>query len=316
MARPSRSLRVRTVFFGTPRWAVPSLEALLASDIEVAAVVTNPDRPAGRGMEVRPSPVKERALRAGLEVVQPQRAKAPEFHDALGDLAPDVATVVAYGKILPASLLAIPRLGFVNLHFSLLPEYRGAAPVQRAVMDGRRVSGVSVMVLTEGMDEGPLLGATEEPIRDDDTAGSLGDRLAAIGSTLLVDTLAAYGAGELGPAEQDHDGATYAPKITTEEAAIDWTRPSAVIGNKVRGLNPSPGAWTTLRGKRTKIWAARSSVEEGLGPGELDVRDGALLAGTGEGALELIEVQLQSKRSMSGADATRGLRLAPGERFE
>jgi methionyl-tRNA formyltransferase len=316
MARPSRSLRVRTVFFGTPRWAVPSLEALLASDIEVAAVVTNPDRPAGRGMEVRPSPVKERALRAGLEVVQPQRAKAPEFHDALGDLAPDVATVVAYGKILPASVLAIPRLGFVNLHFSLLPEYRGAAPVQHAVMDGRRVSGVSVMVLTQGMDEGPLLGATEERIRGDDTAGSLGDRLAAIGSTLLVDTLAAYGAGELGPAEQDHDRATYAPKITTEEAAIDWTQPSAVIRDKVRGLNPSPGAWTTLRGKRTKIWAARSSVEEGLGPGELEVREGALLVGTGEGVLELIEVQLQSKRSMSGADATRGLRLAPGERFE
>jgi methionyl-tRNA formyltransferase len=268
-------------------------------------------------MELRPSPVKERGLGAGLEVLQPQRARSPEFHDALGELAPDVATVVAYGKILPGSLLKIPRLGFVNLHFSLLPEYRGAAPVQRAIMDGRRVSGVSVMVLTEGMDEGPLLAATEEPIRDDDTAGSLGDRLAAIGSTLLVDTLARYGEEKLIPAEQDHDRATYAPKITTEEAAIDWTKPSAVIRNQVRGLNPAPGAWTTLRGKRTKVWATLPSVFNGaLGPGELDVRDGAFVVGTGDGVLELIEVQLQSRIPMSGADATRGLRLAPGERFE
>ena len=307
---------MRTVFFGTPRWAVPSLEALLASDIEVAAVVTNPDRPAGRGMELRPSPVKERALLAGLEVLQPQRARAPEFHDALTELAPEVATVVAYGKILPASLLAVPRLGFVNLHFSLLPAYRGAAPVQRAVMDGRPVSGVSIMVLTEGMDEGPLLSTTEEPIRDDDTAGSLGDRLAAIGSTGLVDAIAAYGAGELSPVEQDHDAATNAPKITTEEAAIDWTQSSLAIRNKVRGLNPVPGAWTSLRGKRTKIWTTRPQGEGGLDPGELDVRDGALVAGTGDGALELTEVQLQSKKPMSGVDAARGLRLARGERFE
>jgi len=316
MARPSRSQPMRTVFFGTPQWAVPSLEALLASDIEVAAVVTNPDRPAGRGMELRPSPVKERALRAGLPVLQPQRARAPEFHDELSELAPDIATVVAYGKIMPGSLLAIPRLGFVNLHFSLLPAYRGAAPVQRAVMDGRPISGVSIMVLTEGMDEGPLLATAEEPIRDDDTAGSLGDRLAAIGSARLVAALAAYGAGEITPVEQDHDAATYAPKITTEEAAIDWTQPSLAIRNKVRGLNPAPGAWTALRGKRTKIWAARPSAESGLAPGELDVRDSGMVVGTGDGALELTEVQLQSKKPMSGVDAARGLRLASGERFE
>ncbi len=307
---------MRTVFFGTPRWAVPSLEALLASDIEVAAVVTNPDRPAGRGMELRPSPVKECALRAGLEVLQPQRARDPEFHDALEKLAPDVATVVAYGKILPASLLVIPPLGFVNLHFSLLPEYRGAAPVQRAVMDGRSVSGISIMVLTEGMDEGPVLVTTEELIRDDDTAGSLGDRLAAIGSASLVDALAAYGTGDLIPVEQDHDRATYAPKVTTEEAAIEWARPSLVIHNSVRGLNPVPGAWTTLRGKRLKIWATRPQAERDLAPGELDVRDGALIAGTGDVPVELTELQLQAKKPMSGVDAARGLRLARGERFE
>jgi methionyl-tRNA formyltransferase len=307
---------MRTVFFGTPRWAVPSLEALLASDIAVAAVVTNPDRPAGRGMELRPSPVKERALRAGLEVLQPQRAKDPEFHDSLEKLAPDVSTVVAYGKILPASLLDIPTLGFVNLHFSLLPEYRGAAPVQRAVMDGRSVSGISIMVLTEGMDEGPVLVTTEESIRDDDTAGSLGDRLAAIGSSRLVDALVSYGAGDVTPVEQDHDRATYAPKVTTEEAAIDWTRPSLAIHNQVRGLNPVPGTWTTLRGKRLKIWATRLRSGQDLAPGELDVWDRALVAGTGDAPVELTEVQLQSKKPMSGVDAARGLRLAPGERFE
>jgi methionyl-tRNA formyltransferase len=267
-------------------------------------------------MALRPSPVKERALSAGVEVLQPQKARAPEFHDALVGLAPDVATVVAYGKILPGSLLAVPRLGFVNLHFSLLPEYRGAAPVQRAVMDGRSESGVSIMVLTEGMDEGPVLAATEEPINDDDTAGSLGDRLAAIGATGLVDALAAYGAGQLTPVEQDHGRATYAPKITTEEAAIEWTEPSRAIRNKVRGLSPVPGAWTTLRGQRVKVWATRARAVEELAPGELDVRDEALVVGTGDGVLELIEVQLQSKRPMSGADAARGLRLAPGERFE
>jgi methionyl-tRNA formyltransferase len=307
---------MRTVFFGTPRWAVPSLEALLASDIEVAAVVTNPDRPAGRGMALRPSPVKKRALEAGLEVLQPQKARAPEFHDALVGLAPDVATVVAYGKILPGSLLAVPRLGFVNLHFSLLPEYRGAAPVQRAVMEGRSVTGVSIMVLTEGMDEGPVLGATEEPVDDDDTAGSLGDRLAAIGAAGLVDALAAYDAGNLIPVEQDHTRATYAPKLTTEEAAIEWTEPSRTIRNKVRGLNPVPGAWTALRDQRVKVWATRARADSGLAPGELDVRDDGLVVGTGDRVLELTEVQLQAKRPMSGADAARGLRLAPGERFE
>ena len=307
---------MRTVFFGTPQWAVPSLEALLESDIEVAAVVTNPDRPAGRGMELRASPVKERALQAGLEVLQPQRARAPELHETLATLAPEFATVVAYGKILPPSLLAIPRLGFVNVHFSLLPEYRGAAPVQRAVMDGRDISGVSIMVLTEGMDEGPVLSRIEEPVGADDTAGSFGERLARIGSSALVEALVAYGDGELEPVEQDHERATYAPKITSEEAAIDWGLGSAAIRNQVRGLNPAPGAWTTLRGKRLKVWEAARSDAGGLAPGELYAIRGALIVGTGEGALELMQIQLQGKRPATGADAARGLRLARGERFE
>ncbi|MDQ4057516.1 MAG: methionyl-tRNA formyltransferase [Actinomycetota bacterium] len=307
---------MRTVFFGTPEWAVPSLDALIASRIGVAAVVTNPDRPAGRGMELRPSPVKRRALAAGIEVLQPARARTDEFHEQLRELAPDVATVVAYGKILPASLLALPSRGFINLHFSLLPAYRGAAPVQRAIMEGNEVSGVSVIVLTEGMDEGPVLASVAEEVTSDDTAGTLGERLARMGAPLLVDSLAAFASGELAPVPQRHEDATYAPKITTEEARIDWRDRAAAIRNKVRGLNPVPGAWTTLLGKRVKVLLAQEADFDGLNAGALSQREGTLFVGTGERALELTLVQLQGKRAMSGGEAARGLRLAPGEGFE
>ncbi len=295
---------------------MPSLDALIASDIEVAAVVTNPDRPAGRGMEPRPSPVKQRALTAGIEVLQPERARTDEFHEQLRKLAPDVCSVVAYGKILPVSLLAVPPLGFINLHFSLLPAYRGAAPVQRAIMEGELISGVSVIVLTEGMDEGPVLAAATEEVKRSDTAGTLGERLARTGAPLLVDSLAAFASGDLAPVPQRHDDATYAPKITTEVARIDWSDRAAVIRNKVRGLNPAPGAWTTLRGKRVKLLFAKETDFEGLEAGAIAEREGALIAGTGEGALELTLLQLQGKRAMSGGEAARGLRLAPGEGFE
>jgi methionyl-tRNA formyltransferase len=307
---------MRTVFFGTPRWAVPSLDSLARSDIEVAAVVTNPDRPAGRGMDLHASPVKERASELGLPVLQPPSARAPEFHDALSKLAPNVCTVVAYGKILPAELLAIPRLGFVNLHFSLLPEYRGAAPVQRAVMEGRTSTGISVMVLSEGMDEGPVLASSPTTIRDEETAGELGNRLADEGSVLLVESIAAYGAGELSPVEQDHSRATYAPKITTQEARIDWSLSASAIRNQVRGLNPRPGAWTTLRGRRVKIWTVEPHPQGGLAPGELATPDDTLVVGTADAALRLLRLQLEGKSVTPGPEAARGLRLARGEGFE
>lgn len=290
---------------------MPSLRALAESPIELAAVVTNPDKPAGRGMELRSSPVKEEALRAGLEVLQPRRAREPELEERLRELAPDVAVVVAYGSILPGSLLEVPRLGFVNLHFSLLPEYRGAAPVQRALIDGVAVTGVSVMVLTEGMDEGPVLATLQVAVEPDDTAGSLGERMAGIGAPLLVDTLARYAAGDLRPVEQDHDRATYAPKLSPEEARIDWDRPAESISNLVRGLNPAPGAWTELDGKRLKVWAVRSAPGD-LAPGAVAVEGGALLAGTGSGALELADVQLAGKKRMTGGELARGLRLPQG----
>ena len=276
--------------------------------------MTNPDRPAGRGMQLRPSPVKQRATELGLELLQPERAGDPELAERLSELEADVAVVVAYGKILPESLLEIPPKGFVNVHFSLLPEYRGAAPVQRAVMEGRSETGVSIMVLTAGMDEGPVLATLTSPIEGSDTAGSVGDRLAVQGASLLVDTLPAYLEGRIEPREQDHSRATYAPKITTDEAAIDWTRPATEIVDHVRGLNPVPGAWTTLAGERLKVWGARPSDRSGLAAGEVDAR-GGLAVGTGTGTLELTDVQMRGKKRMSGEDLARGLRLEPGARI-
>ena len=211
---------MKIVFFGTPAWAVPSLEALIRSGVEVSAVITNPDRASGRGMRLRPSPVKEAAMAGGLEVLQPERARSPELHERLLELQPDVAVVVAYGSILPGSLLDIPPLGFVNLHFSLLPAFRGAAPVQRAIMDGHGETGVSFMVLTEGMDEGPVLAIERVPIGRWESAGELGDRLARVGAALLPSTLGAYLAGDLIPRPQDDARATYAPKIDSEQARV------------------------------------------------------------------------------------------------
>lgn len=293
---------------------MPSLDALLRSDIEVAAVVTNPDRPAGRGMKLRPSPVKQRAAEHDLEVLQPERAREPELHERLHALAPDVATVVAYGSILPTSLLEIPPKGFVNVHFSLLPLYRGAAPVQRALMEGRTETGVSIMVLTKGMDEGPVLAERVTQVIDQDTAGTVGERLAAIGASLLVETLPRYVAGELEPVPQVDADASYAPKVSSEEARIDWTAPADVIHAHVRGLDPVPGAWSTVGNTRLKVWSVAPAPDHKLAPGEI-ASAGGLWVGTATVALEIAEAQLQGKQRMSGAELARGLRLAPGTRL-
>ena len=276
-------------------------------------MVTNPDRPSGRGMDVQPSPVKQRARAAGLDIRQPERARDPGLADWLRALGPDVAAVVAYGKLLPADLLGIPRLGFVNVHFSALPEYRGAAPVQRAIMDGKSETGVSIMVLTEGMDEGPLVAVERVAIDPDDTAGTLGERLAAVGAPLLVRALKGYASGDLVPREQDHAVATYAPKITPEEARIDWKLEARAVRDFVRALNPAPGAWTTFRGTRLKVHAVSGSTAD-LAPGELRAND-ELVAGTGDGAVVLDEVQPAGKRRMSGAEMARGARLVAGDRL-
>ena len=255
------------------------------------------------------SPVKEAALAHGLPVWQPAKTRAPEFHQTLHDAEPDVCVVVAYGKILPAALLEVPRFGFVNVHFSLLPDYRGAAPVQRAVMDGRAETGVSIMVLTEGMDEGPVLATRSEEITSDDTAGSVGERLAVTGAELLTETLGAYLAGDLRPEEQDHEKATYAPKLSTEEAQIDWSDKASSISNKVRGLQPAPGAWTTLDGARLKVHQVVPAESSSLPPGGVRLDAGSFLVGTGDGDLVIAEAQMAGKRRMPGIDVARGLRL-------
>jgi methionyl-tRNA formyltransferase len=286
---------------------------LIDSPAEVTAVVTNPDRPAGRGMELQAPPVKRAAQAVGIEVLQPARARDEEFHEQIRALASDVAVVVAYGKILPGSLLEIPRKGFVNVHFSLLPAYRGAAPVQHAIIDGRDETGISIMVLTEGMDEGPVLAEEPVPISPDDTAGSLGERMAVIGARRLVPALEGYVVGGVQPVEQDHDRATYAPKLDTDDARIDWSEPAARIRNLVRGLNPTPGAWTMLGDARLKVYAVGVGDDAGMKPGELGVDGDRLLVGTGDAAMSLAEVQIAGKKRMGGAELARGLRLAGGE---
>ncbi len=294
---------------------MPSLRALLESDIDVVSVVTNPDRPAGRGMKLKPSPIKESALDAGLTVAQPEKARDPEFAEWLRDQRADVAVVVAYGKILPGALLEIPPLGFVNVHFSLLPKYRGAAPVQRALIEGVTETGVSIMVLTEGMDEGPVLAMESIDVGVDDTAGGVGDRLADVGADLLARTLPGYADGSITPQEQDHAAATYASKITPEDAHIEWDNHSKQIRDLVRGCNPIPGAWTAFDGRRLKVYSVRPADEAGsLQPGEA-ATDGRLLAGTRDVPLELVEVQMEGRRRMTGAELVRGIRLAPGARF-
>jgi methionyl-tRNA formyltransferase len=282
----------------------------------VIAVVTNPDRPAGRKLEPKPPPVKVASLDAGLDVIQPEKARDPEFIDRIRDLTPDVAPVVAYGKILPASLLEIPSLGFVNVHFSLLPAYRGAAPVQRALMDGVKETGVSIIVLTEGMDEGPILAVEKTKVAPDESAGEVGERLAGLGAGLLVDSLQRYAAGELIPVEQDHARATYAPKIDSEQARIDWSQPAQKVRDLTRALDPGPGAWTTLRGRRIKVFRAHPSTDPERSPGEIVWSEGRLSAGTGTHPVDLTQIQPAGKRRMSGDEMARGLRPAPGERFE
>lgn len=266
-------------------------------------------------MELRPSPVKEAAVAAGLEISQPEKARDPALAEWLLATGADVATVVAYGKILPASLLKIPRLGFVNVHFSLLPLYRGAAPVQQALIEGRAETGVSIMVLTEGMDEGPVIATESLPVGEDETAGEVGERLSEIGATLLVSALSSYADGSLQPVEQDHSQATYAGKIAPEDARINWAKPTKQIRDLVRGCNPVPGAWTTLGGKRVKVHRVRPTATRDLAPGAA-LADDSIYAGAGDGAVELIEVQMEGRRRMDGTELARGLRLDPDARFE
>ena len=307
---------MRLLFAGTPDVAVPSLELLLASDHEVVAVLTRPDARAGRGRRVSRSPVAERAEAAGVPVLQPRSLREPEFLEQLAELAVDCAPVVAYGALVPEAALGLPRFGWVNLHFSLLPAWRGAAPVQHAVMAGDEVTGASTFRLEAGLDTGPVYGVVTEPIAPRDTAGDLLARLAVSGARLLVATLDGIAAGTLEPEPQPAEGVSLAPRIEPADARVDWSLPAHVVDRRVRGVTPAPGAWTTWRGDRLRLGPVEPLPSSlGLTPGELSVGATGVLVGTGRGAVRLGEVQPAGKRMLAAADWARGARPAPGERL-
>ena len=307
---------MRVLFAGTPEVAVLSLRAILASSHDVVAVLTRPDARAGRGRKVTPSPVAEVAEEAGIEVLKPQRASDPEFVKRLAELSPDCAPVVAYGGLIPPAALDIPKYGWVNLHFSLLPAWRGAAPVQHAVLAGDEVTGACTFRLEEGLDTGPVYGLVTEEIRPADTSGDLLGRLAQSGSTLLVRTLDGIADGSVRAEPQPQNGISLAPKINVADAEIDWSAPALHIDRLTRSCTPAPGAWTTFRGERLKV--APVVLERGrlgIPPGEIVVEKSGVRIGTGSHAVVLGGVQPQGKRAMDAADWVRGVRLDAGERL-
>jgi methionyl-tRNA formyltransferase len=309
---------VRLVFAGTPEVALPSLDALLASDHDVVAVVTRPDARAGRGRTLVPSPVRRRAEEAGIEVLTPRRPAEEDFLTRLRELAPDVCPVVAYGALVPPAALAVPRHGWVNLHFSLLPAWRGAAPVQHAVMAGDEVTGASTFLLEEGLDTGPVFGVMTERVRPTDTAGDLLGRLAEGGAGLLVATVDGIADGSLTPVPQPAEGVSLAPKIEVDDARVRWAAPALAVDRQVRGCTPAPGAWTTFRGERVKVLplAVDEDGPGGLAPGEVAAGKREVHVGTGSAPVRLGEVRPHGKRQMPAADWARGVRIAPGERLD
>ena len=305
---------MRVVFAGTPEPALPSLDAIAASPHELVGVVTRPDAPAGRGRRLTPSPVAERAAELGVPVLKPDHPRDPEFQEALRALAPDCCPVVAYGALLPQSALDIPTHGWVNLHFSVLPAWRGAAPVQHALWAGDEVTGATTFRIVRELDAGPTYGLMTERVRPGDTAGSLLERLAEGGAGLLVATLDGLEIGSLEAREQPEDGISFAPKITVEDAHVDWSEPAMAVDRRIRACTPAPGAWTTYEGERVKLGPV-TPADGALPPGELLVGKNAVAVGTGTGALKLGLVKAFGKKEMPAADWARGIRVEPGARF-
>ena len=314
---------MKIVFCGTPAFAVPTLEALLAVGHNVPLVVTQPDRAAGRGMAMQLSPVKALAQARGLAVAQPEKIKNNlEFRAQLEAIVPDAIVVVAYGRIIPDWMLALPPFGNINLHGSLLPKYRGAAPIQWAVANGETHTGVTTMLLEAGLDTGPMLLAQVIPIGSEETAEDVFDGLASVGADLMVRTLAGLQDGSVRPVAQHHDAATHAPILRREDGLVDFNRTADNIWNRWRGFQPWPGAWTTLRGKKLILSRIRVSSGQltghpsGAEPGTLHVADGALLAACGGGTcLAIEELQMEGKRRLVAAEFLRGFQVKPGERL-
>lgn len=308
---------MRIVFMGTPEFAVPSLEALLRSDDHVVGVVLQPDRPKGRGQQLVAPPVKLVAERAGIPVLQPLKIRTPEFLQALSSWQPDLIAVAAYGRILHTPILSLPSKGCVNVHGSLLPKYRGAAPIQWAVINGETETGITTMLMDEGMDTGPMLLQERLEIRPDDTAGTLAPRLAELGGRLLVETIAYLKAGTLTPKRQDDTQATLAPLLKKEDGLINWTMSAESLANRVRGLSPWPGAYTFFGEERWNVWRVVPSKSAGTDkPGKIVAVDKqSILVATGEGLLDLQEIQTANSKRMpvsqflTGHKVTAGMRL-------
>jgi methionyl-tRNA formyltransferase len=305
---------MRVVFAGTPEVALPALDAIAGSRHELVGVVTRPDAPAGRGRKLVASPVAERAAELGVPVLKPEHPRDPEFQEALRELRPDCCPVVAYGALLPQSALDIPPHGWVNLHFSCLPAWRGAAPVQHAIWAGDEVTGATTFRIVKAMDAGPTFGVMTERIREHDTAGDLLTRLAEGGAGLLVTTLDGIEDGVLVPREQPEEGVSMAPKILVEDAQVDWTEPAQAVDRRIRACTPFPGAWSTFEGERIKIGPVTLAASN-LEPGEIAVGKNHVLVGTGTSAVRLGEVKAFGKKLMSAADWARGARLEDGARL-
>ncbi|SDS13592.1 methionyl-tRNA formyltransferase [Nocardioides scoriae] len=306
---------MRVVFAGTPEVALPALEAVAASRHDLVGVVTRPDAPAGRGRRLVASPVAQRAEELGLPVLRPEHPRDPDFQAALRALAPDCCPVVAYGALLPTSALEIPVHGWINLHFSVLPAWRGAAPVQHAVWAGDEVTGATTFRIVRELDAGPTYGLMTQTVRPDDTAGDLLARLAEGGSQLLVQTLDGIEDGSLEAREQPTDGVSLAPKITTADAEVDWSEPAVAVDRRVRACTPFPGAWSTLAGERIKLGPVRPVGRARLEPGVLETTKNDVFVGTGTGPVRLGRVKAFGKKEMAAADWARGVRLEPGTRL-
>lgn len=308
---------MRLVFAGTPEPAVPSLRALLdSSRHEVVAVVTRPDAPAGRGRGLVRSPVGKLADERGIEVLTPAKAGDGAFLDRLRELAPEACPVVAYGALLPQRALDIPRHGWINLHFSLLPAWRGAAPVQAAVRVGDEITGASTFRIVRELDAGPVYGVVTEKIGAAETAGALLGRLAVSGARLLVSTMDGIADGTLAAVAQPADGVTYAGKVTVDDARVRFAGSAVAVDRLIRSVTPEPGAWAEFRGERFKLGPVSIVDDEGLAPGELRIERKRVLAGTGTQPVQLGEVQAQGKKRMAAADWARGTRIEPGERLK
>jgi methionyl-tRNA formyltransferase len=319
---------LRIVFCGTPAFAVPTLLALAAQpDFEIAGVITQPDRPSGRGQQVSISSVKNAALAAGIPVYQPERIKEEAAQQYLQTAAADLIVIIAYGQIIPARLIAIPRLGWINLHGSLLPKYRGAAPIHWAVANGEKRTGLTTMQIDAGLDTGPMLLKHETEIGADETSPELYARLAEAGAPLMVETLRGLAAGTLKSTPQDDSQKTFAPPLKKEDGRIDWSRRAAEIYNRMRGFQPWPGAFTTFRGKTCQVWgkpAAEAAATAPIpatsdapaAPGTLSVKNGEVWVAAGHGtSLKLETVQMEGRKKVAAREFANGARLAPGEKF-